>query len=280
MAESRTEEIESPPLPLLAIDALAFLIRNRTVFLLSVLPIMFLAAISAWLLKADPSYAWLRNHWGLDFLFALFYVAFLDRWMKETLLDDAAPCEEVDELRRSVVSPRLLVMAAALFLLAMMLGVLQVEGVNAKLTAYGLPQSLVVVVAAVVTWLPHVFIWSGLVSFIVLLLPSISGVKRTSFGGALDLGRPLRSKLFALVFGSALAWLLITVTAAWGLDMLPSKPWAAAAMAAALRFGHCVVLSYAGYVLATLWRLRTDWLPPEPEDRPFRDMKLKPRKAV
>src|SRR5215469_17740468 len=119
MAETDTDQIETPSLPMLGIDALAFMIRNRTVFLMSVLPIAGFAAIASWMLKASPDYAYLRNHWGWNFLFSLFYVAFLDRWMKETLLDDASPCEEVDELRRSITSPRLLAIAAAFFLLAL-----------------------------------------------------------------------------------------------------------------------------------------------------------------
>jgi hypothetical protein len=51
-------------------------------------------------------------------------------------------------------------------------------------------------------------------------------------------------------------------------------------MAAALRLADCLVIAQAGYVVAALWRQLTDWQPPEPEDRPFRDMKLRPRKAV
>src|SRR5262249_55325892 len=102
MADPRSEENETPPLALLGIDALAFLFRNRTVFLMSVLPISGLAAIVAWLLSASEGYAYLRGHWAWDFLFALIYVMFLDRWMKETLLDDASPCDEVDDLRRSI----------------------------------------------------------------------------------------------------------------------------------------------------------------------------------
>jgi hypothetical protein len=280
MADHKLEDIETPPLALIGVDALAFLIRNRVVFLLSALPVAGFAAIVAWLLAANPNYADLRDHWGWDFLFALIYVTFVDRWMKETLLDDASPCEEVDDLRRSIVSPRLLVIAAACYLLAMMLGVLQVQGVGQRLAILDLPHGLALLLTALVTWLPHIFTWSGLVSMVILLLPACSGVKSTSLNDALALGRPIRSKLFALVFGAALAWLMITTAANWGLELLPGKPWANAAMAAAMRFGDCVVLALAGYTLAALWRQLTDWQAPEPADRPFRDMKLRRRTAT
>ena len=60
------------------------------------------------------------QHWGWDFLFALIYAMFLDRWIKEALLDDAAPCEAVDEMRRSTIAVRFLTFAASLCLLAIM----------------------------------------------------------------------------------------------------------------------------------------------------------------
>ena len=279
MADHRSEETEVQPLVLLGIDALAFLIRNRTVFLLSTLPIAGLAAIIAWLVSSHAGYDYLRGHWAWDFLFALIYVMFLDRWMKETLLDDAAPCDEVDELRRSIVSPRLLVIAAAFFLLALGFGILQVQGVAENVAAIGLPEGLAQLLTATISWLPHIFVWSMLVSPFVLLLPACSGVKPMTLRGALALGRPIRSKLFNLVFGTALAWLLITSAAAWGLQVLPAKPWAASAMAAALRLAHCLVIAQAGYVVATLWRQLTDWQPPEPSDRTISGIGLRTRKA-
>ncbi len=280
MADHRTEDIETPPLALLGIDALAFLIRNRVIFLLSVLPIAALAGIVAWLLTADQQYADLRGHWGWDLLFALIYVIFLDRWMKETLLDDAAPCEEVDELRRSITSPRLLAFAAALYLLAVAFSILQVQGIADSLAPLALPDWAVLVLTAFIAWLPHIFVWSGLVSLVVLLLPACSGAKPLSLPDALRMGRPIRSKLFNLVFGAALAWVLITAATDWGVEYLPGRPWAAAAMAGALRLADCLVLAVAGYLVATLWRQLADWQPPEPEDRPFREMRLRPRKAA
>ncbi len=280
MAEHASNEIETPPLVLLGIDSLAFLIRNRVVFLLSTLPIAALAGIAAWFVSDHQTYAELANHWGWDFLFALIYVMFLDRWMKETLLDDASPCEEVDELRRSLVPLRLMVIAAACYLLALVLGMIRLEGIGERLMLLGLPEEPAHMLAALLCWLPHVFIWSLAVSPVVLLLPASSGIKPLTLGGALALGRPLRSKLSSLIFGFALTWCAITTACAGGATLLPGKPWAAAAMAAALRLGHCLVLALAGYVLATLWRQLTDWQPPEPADRPFRDMRLRPRKAM
>ena len=99
--------------------------RNQAVFWLVALPIAGLGAAIAFVLDRDQQFADLRNHWGWDFLFALIYAMFLDRWMKITLLEGASPCEEVDNLRRSIISLRFLVFAACFLLLAMIMSTVQ-----------------------------------------------------------------------------------------------------------------------------------------------------------
>ncbi len=42
-----------------------------------------------------------REHWRWNVLFALIYALFLDRWIKDALLDEAPTCDEIDALRRS-----------------------------------------------------------------------------------------------------------------------------------------------------------------------------------
>jgi hypothetical protein len=50
-------------------------------------------------------------------------------------------------------------------------------------------------------------------------------------------------------------------------------------MVGAQRLADCLILAVAGHVLAALFRERTDWQQPEPEDRPFRHMRLRPPAA-
>src|SRR5258708_37919097 len=104
--------------PMVAIDALTFWWRRQGTFWLLALPIAGLAAAISYVLEVDRQWVDWRQHWGWNFLFALFYAMFLDRWIKEALLDDAMPCDEVDALRRSTVGVRFLTFAAVLGLLA------------------------------------------------------------------------------------------------------------------------------------------------------------------
>ncbi|HEX9559051.1 MAG TPA: hypothetical protein VF991_21335, partial [Reyranella sp.] len=114
---NRLVEDHAPSLPLTLVDALAFWLRNQFVFWLTALPIAGLGAGVTYVLEADRQFIDWRNHWGWDFLFALIYAMFLDRWIKESLLEGASPCDEVDELRRSTIAVRFLTFAAVLCLL-------------------------------------------------------------------------------------------------------------------------------------------------------------------
>ena len=103
----------------LIVDAIAFWLRNQAVFWLFALPIAGLAAArptSSARSSSSPSCAVPRA--GI-FLFALIYAMFLDRWIKELLLDDAMPCDEVDAFRRALVPAPLLLFAIVFFLFAM-----------------------------------------------------------------------------------------------------------------------------------------------------------------
>ena len=97
---ARRHEHDAPSLGLVLVDALVFWLRHQAVFWLMALPIAGLAAAITYILEANQALVDWRHHWGWDFLFALIYAMFLDRWIKEALLEDARPDDEVDALRR------------------------------------------------------------------------------------------------------------------------------------------------------------------------------------
>jgi len=89
----------------------------------------------------------------------------------------------------------------------------------------------------------------------------------------------VQTPLFLLLFGAMLLSLLAGDGLAWGAACLPDKPWNAAAVAAGQRLVDCLLLAFVGYALAAIFRRLTNWQPPEPEDHPYRDMRLRTRKA-
>jgi hypothetical protein len=269
---------DGPSLFLLIVDSIAFWFRNQAVFWLVALPIAGLGAAIAFVLDRDQQFAGLRNHWGWDFLFALIYAMFLDRWMKIALLEDASPCDEVDNLRRSIIAVRFLVFAACFLLLAMIMSMVRLEGITATLIGWHLPPMLAAILGMILTWLPHLFFWTTLFALIALTLPSLSAAESTSVAHAWALGRPVRAGLFRLIFGAALISFTIFAVTTCCLELLPRKPWAAAAMAGTWRLTDCLLLAAVGYVLATIWRALVDWHQPEPEDHPFRNMKFRARR--
>lgn len=262
-----------PGLLLLLVDSLAFLVRKHLVFWIVALPITGLAAALAYVLDAHQQFAEYRNHWGWDFLFALIYAMVLDRWFKETLLDGATDCDEVDNLRRSVIAVRFLAVAAVVFLVAMMLSVLHIEGIVATLEGWPLPQPIALVAGLTLTWLPHVFVWALVLSYFAPMLPALSAAQPAQAQPAMY-GQVLR-----LTFGLAMVSLATYSATRWGLEVLPKRPWAAAAMAAAWRFVDCLLLALGGHVLATMWWRLTDWQQPEPEDHPYRGLGKRARRA-
>ncbi len=268
---------DGPSLLLLIVDAIAFWFRNQAVFWLVALPITGLGAAIAYVLDRHQQFADLRNHWGWDFLFTLIYAMFLDRWMKIALLEDATHCEEVDNLRRSIVAVRFLAFAACFFVLAMIMSMVRLQGITDTLVGWHLPPMLAGILGMILSWLPHLFFWSTLLALLALMLPSLSAAEPTSVAHAWVLGRPLRAPLFRLVFGAALVSFSVLAVTTYGVALLPRKPWATAAMAASWRLVDCLLLAVVGYVLATMWRALTDWRQPEPEDHPFRNMKFRVR---
>jgi hypothetical protein len=237
-----------------AIDALVFWWRRQGMFWLLALPIVGLAAGTTYVLETDRQWVDWRQHWGWNFLFAMFYAMFLDRWIKEALLDEAMPCDEVDALRRSTVGVRFLSFAAALSLLAVATAPCPYLGLNLVLCA-------------------------AAASLFVLLLPSLAAGKPLSLDQAFTLARPMQTQLFLLIAGAMLLSLLAGDGLAWGSTLVPNKPWNAAAVAAGQRLVDCLLLAFVGYALATVFRRLTDWQPPEPDDRPVRGMRLRARKA-
>jgi hypothetical protein len=269
--------IASEPLFFLIIDAIAFWLRNQVVFWLLALPIAGLAALAAYLIGTHEQLAFLRHPEGWDFLYALIYAMFVDRWIKESLLDDASPCDEVDALRRALVPPPLLLLAIVFFLFAVALSWLHLEGVEATLLGRRLPYAIVVIVGIALSWLPHVLLWATALGFFALLVPAWCAGEQMSPGKAWKLSEPARPQLFRLVLGATILSVIVYAATQWGLDVLPDKPWSAAAMIGAQRLADCLILAIAGHVLASLFRTLTDWRQPEPEDRPFRHMRLRPR---
>jgi hypothetical protein len=273
MAQALNTNDEKSSLLFLLVDALAFVVRRFGLFLVVALPISAIAAAIAWLLDTQRPLVHWRAHWGWDFLFVLIYAMFLDRWIKEVLLDGATDCDETDDLRRSIVAPRFLVFAAALFVLAAALSVLPIAFPTDWLGDVG------AVLGRVLPWLPHLVLWTLTFAFFALLLPSYAAAEPLSPRQALRLGRPVRSALVTLILGVALLSLLGQAATHWGLSHLPSKPWAGPAMEAARRLIDCLLLAFVGYVLAALFRQLADWQQPEPDDHPYRDLARARRKA-
>jgi hypothetical protein len=240
-----TADAPRTSLLVLLVDALAFLLRKRGVFLTVVLPICGIAAGITWALGEQRLLVHWRGHWGWDFLFVLIYAMFLDRWMKEALLDGATDCDEVDNLRRSIVTPRLLLFAALLFAIASVLSVLP--------------------------WFVPLVLCTAIVALLALALPSFSAAEPLGIGQALALGRGVRSNLIVLSVGVAVLSVADDAALHWALLHLPKKAWAGPAMAAAERFFDCVLIALAGHVLAALFQQLAGWRQPEPEDHPYRD---------
>ena len=237
-----------------ALSALSFWCRHQGTFWLMTLPITALAAAVAYVLDTRREFVEWQHHWGWDFLFALLYAMFLDRWIKEALLDGALPCDEVDEMRRSTIAVRFLTFAASLCLLAIMVAPCPYIELNAVACA-------------------------AAASVFVMLLPALAAHQPITLHDAFVLGRPLQSHLFLLIGGAILVSLLTGLGLSLVTMVLPAKPWVVAMVAGLQRLVDCVLLAGVGYGLATAFLNLTDWQQPEPADHPFRGMRLRTRKA-
>lgn len=237
-----------------ALSALTFWARHQATFWLMTLPIVGLAAAVAYVLDTHRELIDWRQHWGWDFLFALIYAMFLDRWIKEALLDGAPECDEVDEMRRSTIAVRFLTFAASLALLAIMVAPCPYIELNAVACA-------------------------AAASVFVMLLPALAAHRPITLHEAFVLGRPVQSHLFLLIGGAILVSLLAGLGLSLVAMLLPAKPWVVPMVAGLQRLVDCLLLAGVGYGLATIFRTLTDWQQPEPEDRPFRGMQLHTRKV-
>ena len=252
MADRLYVEEERPSLLFLIVDALAFWVRSPVLFWIAALPIAGLAAAGAYWIEVDRQFVEYHRHWSWDYLFALIYAMFLDRWIKASLLDGATPCDEVDNLRRSIVSPRYLLGAAAL------LAVAQAMPIDAR---------LVVVLSA------------GVACLVALTLPALSAAAPLSLRQAFALGRPMQLPFFLLIAGSVALSLAAGVGLEWGTRFLPAGTWNAALVAGLQRAIDCLLLAIVGYALASAFQQMTGWRQPEPADRPYRDLPRKRRSS-
>jgi hypothetical protein len=243
----RPYESDVPSLGLVLAKALVFWLRHQGVFWLTALPIAGLAAAIAYVLEANRALIEWRHHWGWDLLFAPIYAMFLDRWIKEALLEDATPCDEADALHGSTVTLRVLVFAAILGLLATALALLPHVALSAVL-------------------------WTAAASLFALMLPALAAGEPSSLRLAFALGRPLQVHLFLLIGGAVALWLLADPGLAWAARHLPDRPWAPATVVAAHRLVDTLLLTFVGYGLAALFRDASGWQQPEPDGRLYRRM--------
>jgi len=279
MADQEVAVDERTSLFFLIIDAIAFWLRNQAVFWLLALPIAGLGAAGIYLADHIRQVAFLHRPEAWHFLFALIYAMFLDRWIKESLLDDATPCDEVDALRHAIVPPPLLLFAIVFFLLSIALSWVRLQGIDDLLARWHVPAVLILPLGTLLAWLPHVLLWGTALAFVVLLVPAWSAGAPLSLGQAWRIAEPVRSRLLRLIVGAVLLSMLVHVATLWGLAAEARKPWVPAAMAGIQQLVDCLLLAIVGHVLAALFRTLTDWQQPEPEERPFRKMRLRPPTA-
>ena len=252
MADRLYADEERPSLLFLIVDALAFWVRSPALFWIAALPIAGLAAAGAYWIEIDRQFVEYHQHWSWDFLFALIYAMFLDRWIKASLLDGATPCDEADNLRRSIVSPRYL--AGAVLLLALT----QAMPVNVELA---------------------VVVWTGFACLFVLMLPALSAATPLSLRQAFALGRPMQTPFFLLIAGSAALSLAAGAGLEWATRFLPAGAWNAALVAGLQRAIDCLLLAIVGNALAGAFQQMTGWQQPEPDDHPYRDLPRKRRSS-
>jgi hypothetical protein len=269
-------ENERPSLLFLLIDAVAYLVRRGGLFLLIAVPIAGAAAGLTWALDTQYRLLDWRGHWGWDFMFVLVYAMFLDRWIKESLLDGTADYDEVDNLRRSIVAPRFLVFVAALFVLATVLFTMPIASHGSPVQRFHFGGAAL---ANALAWAPHFVLWGVTLACLALYLPALSAAEPLSLRQALRLGRAVRPILVMLVLGAALLSLLGAAAADWAPQHLPHRPWVLPALTAAHRLFDCLLLAVVGHMLAGLFRQGMDWRTPEPVDNPYRTLRLARRKV-
>lgn len=235
------------------IDALAFWCRRQALFWLLALPIAGFGAMVAYLFEVRIEFDLMRDHWVWAFLFTVLYALFLDRWMKETLIDGELTRDD-DDLRQSTLGTRSISIAVLTWLIVLASAL----GPYAEL---------------------NVFACAAVASLFVLVLPALAANESLGLAEAFTLGRPHRAHLFVMVFGA----MVLSLTAANLLDhlapLLPHKAWAPALLAAAQRLFDCLLLAFVGHDLAVLFRTRTDWQAPLPEEHLYAGVRIRARSA-
>lgn len=229
-------------------DAFVFWFRRQGIFWILSLAIAGLAAAIAYLIEARRELGEWRGHWGLSALFAMIYALFLDRWIKEALLDGADFCEETDNLRRSVISLRFVLFAALLIALAFAVAEIPVIGAGPA-------------------------IWVIVATPLALMLPSFSAGEPVSPVEAIRLGAPVFFTLLVAIGVATALFVLAPHVAEWVQPQLPRRSWAPAALAAATTLIDMLLLAIVGHMLAALYRARSGWQQPEPVERPYRAMR-------
>ena len=113
---------------------------------------------------------------------------------------------------------------------------------------------MVVALATLLAWLPHLLVWATVLGFVVLLVPAWCAAAPLSLGQAWRLSEPVRPKLFRLIVGAVLLSMAVYAATLWGIEVLPKKAWAPAAMVGAQRLADCLLLAIVGHVLASLFQ--------------------------
>jgi hypothetical protein len=220
----------------LPLAAAAFWARTQLGFWIVALPTAILAGALTYLLPGDQWVSWP--------VFTIIYSLFLDRWLRLALLETAPICEETDTLRHAIINFRFLIYAIGAYGLALLM-----------------PELPVVDIA----------MWSLIVAPLLLVLPALSANEELGLAGAWRIGRPVQVPLLMIVLVTAALSFLAHRYAPLLLEFMPPRrSWPEPLVAGAARLVDCFLLAIAGHMLASLFRAITGWMPPEPDDRPYR----------
>ncbi len=235
------------------IDALAFWCRRQALFWILALPIAAFGAMVAYLFQARIEFDLMRDHWVWSFLFTVLYALFLDRWMKEALLDGDL-LGDSDALRQSTLGARAISLAILTWLIVLA-------------SALGPYAELNVIACAAVA------------ALFVLVLPALAANESLGLAEAFTLGRPHRGRIFLMVFGAMLVSLIAGLLLDRLAPLLPHKMWVPAMLSAAQRLVDCLLLAFVGYDLAILFKTRTDWQAPVPDEAAYAGVRIRARNA-
>ena len=239
-------EDHAPSLGHVLVDALVFWLRHQAVFWLMALPIAGLAAAIAYILEANQAVRRLAPSLGLGFPVRLIYAMFLDRWIKEALLEDARAvrrgrCVAPLDHRAPLPALRRRPLPAG-------------DGARAPASRRA-----------------GAVLWTAAAALFALLLPALAAGEPSSLRQAFALGRPLQIHLFLLIGGASLLSLAAGSGPRRGLpDICPTEPWTPPPSPPPIGWSTGLLLAFVGYGLARSFAKLTGWQQPEPRDRPYR----------